>query len=77
MRYSRAQLNLIKLMPRAAYIRVYDNSTEAAPDGAVPDPLPVLAMQDGRLTWPDADDLAALRGTPEWARPILEAALRG
>jgi predicted ABC-type ATPase len=77
MRYSRAQLNLIKLMPHAAYISVYDNSTEAAPGGTVPDPLRVLEMQDGTLIWPGCDDVPALQRTPQWAKPILEAALRG
>ena len=34
-RYPNAQLNLIKLMPHAAYIKVYDNSAEATADGTV------------------------------------------
>ncbi|MGQ0834457.1 MAG: hypothetical protein ACT4O5_05940 [Gammaproteobacteria bacterium] len=38
-RYPQAQLNLIKLMPHVAYIKVYDNSAEAAAGGTVPDPL--------------------------------------
>jgi predicted ABC-type ATPase len=32
-RYPNAQLNLIKLMLHVAYIKVYDNSAEAAADG--------------------------------------------
>lgn len=75
-RYPLAQLNLIKLMPHAAYIKVYDNSTEAAVDGTVPDPLPVLEMESARVISPAPDDLKALQGAPEWAKPILEAALR-
>ena len=72
-----AQLNLIKLMPHVAYIKVYDNSVEAATDHTVPDPLLVLEMENGKVTWPAADDLKTLRRAPEWARAILEAALGG
>jgi predicted ABC-type ATPase len=75
-RYPLAQLNLINLMPRVAYIKVYDNSTEAAADGIVPDPLLVLEMESGRVVSPAPDDLKALQRAPEWTRPILEAALR-
>lgn len=75
-RYPLAQLNLIKLMPHAAYIKVYDNSAEAALDGTVPDPLRVLEMENGHVISPVSDDLNALRRTPEWAKSILEAALR-
>lgn len=76
-RYPLAQLNLIKLMPHVAYIKVYDNSTEAAADGTVPDPLLVLEMESGRVLSPALDDLQALQRAPEWTKPILEAALRG
>lgn len=75
-RYPLAQLNLIRLMPHVAYIKVYDNSTEAAADGTVPDPLLVLEMEHGRVLLPAADDLKALQRTPEWAKSIVEAALR-
>jgi predicted ABC-type ATPase len=76
-RYPLAQLNLIKLMPHVAYIKVYDNSAEAAADGTVPDPLLVLEMENGQVISPAPDDLEALRRVPEWTRPILEAALSG
>jgi len=75
-RYPLAQLNLIKLMPHVAYIQVYDNSTEAAADGTVADPLLVLEMENGRVVSPVFDDLGALQSVPEWTKPILEAALR-
>jgi hypothetical protein len=51
---------------RAAYIKVYDNSAEAAADGTVPDPLLVLEMQAGQVISPAADDLKALQRAPEW-----------
>jgi hypothetical protein len=76
-RYPNAQLNLIKLMPHAAYIKVYDNSAEAAADGTVPDPVLVLGMENGQVITPAPDNLEALQRTPEWAKAILEAALRG
>jgi predicted ABC-type ATPase len=75
-RYPLAQLNLIRLMPHVAYIKVYDNSAPAAADGTIPDPLLVLDMEDGRLISPAADDLKALQRAPKWTRSILEAALR-
>lgn len=75
-RYPLAQLNLIKLMPHVAHLQVHDNSTGAAADGTVPDPLLVLEMENGRLVTPSANDLNALQDAPEWTRPILEAALR-
>ena len=76
-RYPLAQVNLIKLMPHVAYIKVYDNSAEAPTDGTVPDPILVLQMENGQVLSPAPDDLNALRRVPEWAKSILEAALRG
>jgi len=76
-RYPRAQLNLIKLMPHVAYVQVYDNSTEAAADGTLPDPLLVLEMENAQVIWPAHNDVKALQRAPEWTKPILEAALRG
>ena len=72
-RWTRSRANLIALMPDLADLRVFDNSAQARPGEPVPDPLPVLAMQHGRLTWPTAR--AELAQTPDWAKPLLEAAL--
>lgn len=72
-RYPAALENLIALMPYLAHLQVYDNSTEAAPGDAIPDPLLVLEMIAGKLTKPI--DLATLQRTPEWAKPLMEAAL--
>ena len=69
--------NLIALMPTLAQLRVYDNSVEVGIGSPIPDPLLVLEMQDGRLVWPTPDDVDALQGTPEWAKPLVEAALAG
>lgn len=75
-RYPQAQLNLIKLMSHVAHLQVYDNSAEANADGIVPDPMLVLEMESGKLTTPSQDDVKALQQVPEWAKSILEAALR-
>ncbi|MDC6726412.1 hypothetical protein [Leclercia adecarboxylata] len=75
-RYPLALQNLIALLPALAQLQVYDNSVEAGPGQPVADPQLVLQMDGGRLTWPAADDVAQLRQTPDWAVPVLEAALQ-
>lgn len=75
-RYPLALQNLIALLPALAQLQVYDNSAEAGPGQPVADPQLVLQMDGGRLTWPAADDVAQLRQTPDWAVPVLEAALQ-
>jgi predicted ABC-type ATPase len=74
-RYPQALQNLITLMPDVAHLRVYDNSAQVQRGDPIPDPVLVLDVQDGRLTWPAADDLDALRRTPQWAKALLEVAL--
>jgi len=74
-RWWTSQRNLIALMPQIAILQVFDNSAEVAVGESVPDPVLVLQMERGRLTWPQHDDHAALRHTPDWAKVILEAAL--
>jgi len=72
-RCSTALQNLIALLPQLAHLQVYDNSAEAAPGGIVPDPVLVADMRVGKLIWPDTLD--TLAATPDWAKPLLEAAL--
>ena len=74
-RYPRALENLIALMPRLTHLVVYDNSAGVRPGAAVPDPILLLEMENGRLVQPVADDVERLRNTPAWAKPLLEAAL--
>jgi predicted ABC-type ATPase len=76
-RYPRALQNLIVLMPRLTHLQVYDNSAEAAVGGPIPDPVLVLEVREGRLVWPAPDDADSLRRTPDWAKPLMEAALVG
>jgi hypothetical protein len=52
---------------------IYDNSVQAAPGEAVPDPVLVAKVVAGRLVWPA--DAEALARTPDWAKPFLAAAL--
>ena len=73
-RYESSIRNLLRLLPHIARLRVYDNSADAAPGHAIPNPRLLLQMEAGRITWPT--DAATLRQTPHWAKPILEAALR-
>ena len=72
-RYPAALTNLIVLLPKIARLRVYDNSQDAAPGEPIPDPLLVAEVVRGKLAWPtSAEDL---QKTPDWARPILAAAM--
>jgi predicted ABC-type ATPase len=71
-RWDASRANLVALMPHVARLWVYDNSTEAPPaQGQVPLPRLILEMKGRRIVAP-----AELRGTPEWAKPILAGALR-
>lgn len=74
-RWISSRMNLIRLMPLLARLQVFDNSAEAAPGEEIPEPVLLLEMVGGRLVFPEADDAAALEATPEWARPIVQAAI--
>lgn len=74
-RWVGSRANLIKLMPRLAHLQVFDNSAEALPGEDIPDPVLVLEMVSGRLVFPEPQNAAALTATPEWARPIVQAAI--
>lgn len=65
--------NLIALMPCLTHLNVWDNSVEAAAGEPVPDPLRVLEAAGGKVLFPTL--LEDLQRTPEWAKPIVEAAL--
>ena len=72
-RYRTSIANLVALLPHLSRLQVYDNSRDAEPGTPVADPRRLLQMEGGRTAWPtDAD---TLRATPDWAKPILEAAL--
>jgi len=71
-RYRHSLLNLVQLLPTLTELRVYDNSATADPAaGQAPLPVLVLHMRGGRIAGPP--DLAS---TPDWAKPIVAAALQ-
>ncbi len=74
-RWVGSRANLIKLMPRLAHLQVFDNSAEALPGEVIPDPVLVLEMVGGRMAFPEPQNASALMATPEWARPIVQAAI--
>lgn len=72
-RYDTARANLIALMPGLAALHVYDNSAPADADGRV-EPRLVLEMDARGIAFPRR--AAELAATPDWAKPIVMAALR-
>jgi predicted ABC-type ATPase len=71
-RYTRSRLNLIRLLPRLTELLLYDNSEEADPrTGATPEPVLVLHLVQGKVR-----ETCELTRVPEWAKPILAAALK-
>lgn len=72
-RYARSILNLIQLLPELTEVRVYDNSQEADPHaGAAPKPRLIVHMAKGKIV-----TICDLPATPDWAKPIILAALKG
>ena len=70
-RWNRSRENLIRLLPLIDHLRVYDNSSEADPAaGRKPQPVLLLEMQRGKITAP-----ADLSNAPDWAQPIIAAAI--
>ena len=70
-RWKGSRENLIRLLPLIDHLRVYDNSADADPaEGRRPRPVLVLEMQRGKITAP-----ADLSGAPDWAQPIVAAAI--
>jgi predicted ABC-type ATPase len=75
-RYQHGRENLIRLLPRLAALRVFDNSAEADPDrGVAPAPSLLLDCRRGRIVVPTSLH-RLLTDTPEWAKPIVTAALK-
>jgi predicted ABC-type ATPase len=71
-RFDRSRLNLIRLLPKLTELRVYDNSEEADPDeGVAPQPELLLHMVRGKIV-----SSCNLKMTPQWAKPILAAAIK-
>lgn len=71
-RYDTSRQNLINLLPRLTELRLHDNSVDADPrSGKVPAPRLLLHWERGRLV-----SACELRNVPEWAKPILAAAIQ-
>jgi predicted ABC-type ATPase len=71
-RYRHSRVNLIELLPALTSLRVYDNSAQADPAaGVVPTPVLLLELERGAIVHP-----ADLAHAPEWAKPIIAAALK-
>jgi predicted ABC-type ATPase len=73
-RWTASRLNLIRLLPHLARLQVFDNSAEAAPGEPIPDPVLLLDVLGGHVRFPGPGDAQALLATPDWARPVLQAA---
>jgi predicted ABC-type ATPase len=74
-RWLSSHANLIRLLPRLSRLQVFDNSAEAEPGAGLPPPILVLHVLSGRVLHPNHADRAALAATPQWARPVVQAAL--
>jgi predicted ABC-type ATPase len=71
-RWRHSRLNLVQLLPHLTELRVYDNSADADPAaGQAPRPVLVLHLDHREILAPQ--DLSQ---TPEWAKPIVAAALK-
>jgi predicted ABC-type ATPase len=71
-RYPKSLVNLIKLLACAGEARVYDNSDESA-DGT-PRARLVLRMSRQRIINARPDEILAT--APDWAKPVVAAAIR-
>jgi predicted ABC-type ATPase len=71
-RYPKSLANLVSLVGRAAEIHVFDNSAESV-DGTPAAQL-VFRMRGSKLIEPDLQTLLA--HSPEWAKPLVAAAVR-
>jgi predicted ABC-type ATPase len=70
-RWNASRLNLINLLPHLTELRVYDNSAEREA-GQNPPPRLLLHWNRGRILAPP---ISELESTPEWAKPMLAAAI--
>ncbi len=71
-RYDSSRNNLITLLPRLTELRLFDNSEKADPlTGTEPQPVEVLRMLNGAIV-----QCLSLEQVPNWAKPIVAAALR-
>jgi hypothetical protein len=71
-RYDAGRRTLIRLLPRITELALFDNSAEGDPaDGVPPKPRELLHLLSGKIV-----AIADPARTPEWAKPIVAAALK-
>ena len=71
-RYVQSRLNLIRLLPHLTELLLYDNSEDADPvAGKTPEPKLLLHLIRGRIR-----ASCELFDVPEWAKPIVAAAIK-
>lgn len=74
-RYDSGRKNLVRLLPQLASVRVYDNSVQADPgQGMTPAPRLLLHCLERKIVSP-TKLRSLLADTPEWAKPVVAAAL--
>ena len=70
-RYDTSRGNLVRLLPRVAELRVWDNTLEGDPaSGVPPSPRLILHVRARRIL-----SQCALAEVPEWAKPVVQAAI--
>ena len=74
-RWIKSKENLIGLIPFIHILQVYDNSQSASRGAMVPPPRLVLDYGEKSIKYPDIGSLASLKTVPEWAKPIVQAAI--
>ena len=73
-RYTRSRENLIRLMPKLAELRVFDNSDEGDPRvSRGTNPRLLLQMKHGSIAGPHHSEL---KRTPTWAKPLVATAIK-
>jgi predicted ABC-type ATPase len=73
-RWDASRRHIITLLPYLTELRVFDNSEEGDPAaGTIPEPRLLMHWRGSRIVAPTARQLVA---TPEWAKPIVAAALK-
>lgn len=72
-RWGESRKNLIRILPHASEIVAFDNShTVSIQEGEAPRPTKLLHVEDGATRY-----VAAAHEVPDWAKPIVVAAVRG
>ncbi len=72
-RYLTSRRNLVTLLPQLKELTVVGNSITVGHGQPLSDLQLVLHWRDGSAMWPENEE--QLRQTPDWAKPIVEAAL--